>query len=1088
MSTPTEMLATHPSTGKPIRILRTEAHVTQDARTLVWVRPTFTPSVRWGTRWNAVLTDPAAAAHTPEWAAAIVPPAAATAGADAAAWMSVVPTVCFDSTGSPTETLLIAPESFLKRLDVCGIHVEHAIAIEHLSDQYPYLPALDVAAAPVEHLILAVAHVLRMHRIVWHTECSDETLGAGLAAWSAACGGRHTRLASATADDSCIPRTWLIQQYYVPPSLRRAKEIQLCLEKNLACPWIDNILLLNEEDYVLPTSPKLRVVHHPRRLTYDAVLRASLEHVPRGDYVIFANSDMYFDGTLSALWSIALAERRMCLALLRWEHNEGGGAPTLFGPRSDSQDVWIVARDSLDFEVKSEEFGFPFGKPGCDNVLAMTFLKHKFLVCNPAYSIRTYHVHASGVRNYDAKDVLYAPVYLYLDPTAIQPLVMRSDMSAWSVREWTQAARLNASFPRSILGIRPEDTAELCAALQPVWGYAAGETNLWTPVPETRPLYKITGGVFTNVEGLLWNFRECFLGGHAGWVRAWDRAQIHTLQQSLAVPALVSVPCPAACAHDLATWVLHYLPEALAVRDFVRRGGKDAVPEYLVPADPSLGAFLEDCAWGEETGNSTVCPILDDMTYYADTVWSVPPSSNSSPASVTREMIARLRALLPEPASIVTDGLVAVFCLEEGDACVWTRRFAEQVAAMILPPGWIARYVCADDLPAARRRAFQGATWIIGAGKQLDWMWYAPLGATVLEYMDAAHPVGEHAHLAGACEHRYIACKYQATDLLARRQAAMVDVGLALKQHGFFDLLTSLRRGGAEKPTVYLPSGSALSGIWVHSGDSFREMARIWAERGYIQLRYTEATPHCWWGDIGDVLLYDRDTPRWWAAPPPYALALFGNPAPPGPGPHILRQSMWCYWPRHPIALEAAVKAGKTQRGYSARTIPSLFLGKVENGVQLHNRTRHDWSKAVGLFSMPIDPTGKPYPYSQEEYLEKLCSARFGLSLPGFGQKCHREIEYFACGCVPIVTDGVDMTNFLIPPVEGVHYFRASTPEQVRKIVEETPRIQWTAMSIAGREWWRVYASAEGLFRLTFARIEQCRPFLQCGIPSDLKL
>jgi hypothetical protein len=175
-------------------------------------------------------------------------------------------------------------------------------------------------------------------------------------------------------------------------------------------------------------------------------------------------------------------------------------------------------------------------------------------------------------------------------------------------------------------------------------------------------------------------------------------------------------------------------------------------------------------------------------------------------------------------------------------------------------------------------------------------------------------------------------------------------------------------------------------------------------------------------------------------------------------------------------------------RGYGMRTVRSLFLGKVENGVQLQNRTRHDWSKAVDLFSMPIDPTGKPYPYSQEEYLETLCNARFGLSLPGFGQKCHREIEYFACGCVPIVTDGVDMTNFLVPPVEGVHYFRASTPEQVQKIVEETSRIRWTAMSIAGREWWRVYASAEGLFRLTFARIEQCRPFLLCGIPKDLKL
>jgi hypothetical protein len=1080
------MLATHPATGKPIRILRTEAHVSHDARTLVWVRPTFVPSERWSTRWNAVLTDPAAAAHTPYWTAAIVSPT------DSAAWISVLPTICFDSAGSPTDTLLFAPEAFLDSLPAHGIHVENAISLEHMYDQFPFLPAVSKGTTKdrLEHLILAVAHILRMNRIVWHTDCTDEALGPALTDWKQACGGSCTLL-TASADDTCIPRTWLIQQYYVPPSLRRAKEIQTCLEKNLACPWIDHILLLNEEDYALPASPKLRVVLHPRRLTYEAVLRASLEHVPRGDYVVFANSDMYFDETLRSLWSISLAERRMFLALLRWEHADGGTPPALFGPRSDSQDVWIVARDCLDFPIKSEEFGFPFGKPGCDNALAVCFLKHKFIVCNPAYSIRTYHMHASGVRNYDAKDILYAPIYLYLDPTAIQPLAIRNDMSAWSVREWAESAVLGASFPRTWLGVRTEDTAELCSALQQEWRYVAGESNLWTPSPEDRPLYKISGGVFTNTDGLLWNFRECFLGGHVHWSRAWERTRMHIVQPSLSVPSLVSVPCPAVCKKRLSAWVLHYLPNALAVRDFARQSGETVLPECLVPAVPSLGAFLDDCTWSGETGNITVCPILEDMTYYADTVWSLPPSHGVEP--VRREMIARLRALLPEPATVATEGsgLIAVFCLEseEDDDVVWNRGFAEKVAALILTPGWSVRYVSAADAPAARRRAFQGASWIIGAGDQLEWMWYAPVGATVLDYMDAQHPTGSHAHLAGACEHRYIACKYRSDlPMHERRQAAMVDVGLALQQHGFFDLLTNIRRGGAEKPVVYLPSGSALNGIWIHTGDSFREMARIWADRGYIELRYTEASPHCWWGEVGDVLLYDRDTPRWWSAPPPYQLALFGNPAPPGPGGHLLRQSTWCYWPRHPAAIEAAVKACRPMRGYGMRTVRSLFLGKVENGVQLQNRTRHDWSKAVDLFSMPIDPTGKPYPYSQEEYLETLCNARFGLSLPGFGQKCHREIEYFACGCVPIVTDGVDMTNFLVPPVEGVHYFRASTPEQVQKIVEETSRIRWTAMSIAGREWWRVYASAEGLFRLTFARIEQCRPFLLCGIPKDLKL
>jgi hypothetical protein len=75
------------------------------------------------------------------------------------------------------------------------------------------------------------------------------------------------------------------------------------------------------------------------------------------------------------------------------------------------------------------------------------------------------------------------------------------------------------------------------------------------------------------------------------------------------------------------------------------------------------------------------------------------------------------------------------------------------------------------------------------------------------------------------------------------------------------------------------------------------------------------------------------------------------------------------------------------------------------------------------------------------------------------------------------------MKGFLVPPKEGVHYFMASTPEEVRRIVESTPAERWASMSVAGREWWRLYASAEGFFRLTWARIEQCQPYLQVGIP-----
>jgi hypothetical protein len=80
------------------------------------------------------------------------------------------------------------------------------------------------------------------------------------------------------------------------------------------------------------------------------------------------------------------------------------------------------------------------------------------------------------------------------------------------------------------------------------------------------------------------------------------------------------------------------------------------------------------------------------------------------------------------------------------------------------------------------------------------------------------------------------------------------------------------------------------------------------------------------------------------------------------------------------------------------------------------------------------------------------------------------------------------MKHYLIPPNEGVHYFVAKTIADVQRIIQSTSAETWMEMSLAGREWWRAIASAEGFFRLTWARIEQCRPYLQVGIPQTFSL
>lgn len=155
----------------------------------------------------------------------------------------------------------------------------------------------------------------------------------------------------------------------------------------------------------------------------------------------------------------------------------------------------------------------------------------------------------------------------------------------------------------------------------------------------------------------------------------------------------------------------------------------------------------------------------------------------------------------------------------------------------------------------------------------------------------------------------------------------------------------------------------------------------------------------------------------------------------------------------------------KIQRPFEERTQALVFYGRIENAVQKKRRTDVAWPTACSECVMPLGSDG--YVYSQKEYLEKLSIARFGLCLPGYGWKCHREVECMAMGCVPIVTPQVDMKFYANPPVEGVHYFVADTPEKARALSVETTEEQWKVMSSSCILWWKENASCDGMWALT---------------------
>jgi hypothetical protein len=242
-----------------------------------------------------------------------------------------------------------------------------------------------------------------------------------------------------------------------------------------------------------------------------------------------------------------------------------------------------------------------------------------------------------------------------------------------------------------------------------------------------------------------------------------------------------------------------------------------------------------------------------------------------------------------------------------------------------------------------------------------------------------------------------------------------------------------------------------------HKNDSFREMLLLWKENEWIQLEETDS-PYIWINKVGDILLYDRAryNKKWMLPYVRYRIGLFGNEI---PQPYYLKNSPWIFWGRHPRLLETFSKQNLV---YEDRSIETIFIGNIENEVQEIYRSDH-WKQVIEYFSLI---KGSIHKFTQEEYLEKIQQARFGLCCRGYGPKCHREIEYMALGVVPIFTDNVS-SDYYHPLEENVHYIRVSYPEDIPKKISGIGKRLWTFMSQSCREYYQDYCSVKGSFETT---------------------
>ena len=203
----------------------------------------------------------------------------------------------------------------------------------------------------------------------------------------------------------------LFVNYYVDD--KRKDEFDICLKNNINNTLINEIYIITHEritkQFKEQISKKVKFIKIKNdRPTYDDIFEIMNKVIKEDEIGIFANLDIYFDETLSLIdtihWDV---DYDICLALTRWDVDMGGVPGVKHHGRVDSQDVWIFKG-----EIKVIGGDFSIGKPGCDNRIAHEIGKSGYELLNPSLSIKCYHLHNSGMRNYSDVDKVPSPYRL----------------------------------------------------------------------------------------------------------------------------------------------------------------------------------------------------------------------------------------------------------------------------------------------------------------------------------------------------------------------------------------------------------------------------------------------------------------------------------------------------------------------------------------------------------------------------------------------------------------------------------------------------------------------------------------------------
>lgn len=282
-----------------------------------------------------------------------------------------------------------------------------------------------------------------------------------------------------------------------------------------------------------------------------------------------------------------------------------------------------------------------------------------------------------------------------------------------------------------------------------------------------------------------------------------------------------------------------------------------------------------------------------------------------------------------------------------------------------------------------------------------------------------------------------------------------INVITAIQTARMYKLLAIIYRIIHRAWVITIPK-QPLDGMWSHKDDSFRELADLVAENVYdVKLHKSPIFKNCWLEPT--ICLYDRPTFDWFTEDVKRSTyVLLGNPDIADYEKHNnqlidVNVRPWIFWARHPKVLEKYMDVNE-RKGWSERPVESVFIGNYENNIQEKHRCsgRDNWEEVISEFHLVA---GKEHKFTQEEYLEKMGAAKYGLCLRGYGRKCHREVELMALGTVPIMTPDVSL-SYSEPLIENVHYVLVNGANEVRDKVSSITEDDWEKMSVACYEWY----------------------------------